>query len=56
MDLEGIKFSEMSDTEKQIPYNFTSMWNLKNKTKQTHKCRKQTAGYQMREGLRGQAK
>ena len=30
MDLEGNK----SDEEEQIPYDFTYMWNLKNKTKQ----------------------
>ena len=35
MDLEGIIISELSQTEKrQILYDFTSMWNLKNK-KQT---------------------
>ena len=33
MDLEGIMLSEIkkSDREKQIPYDFTYMWNLKNK-------------------------
>lgn len=29
MDLEGIMLSEMSDRGRQIPYNFTYMWNLK---------------------------
>ena len=34
MDLEDIMLSEMSDTERQIPYDFTYMWSLKNKNKQ----------------------
>lgn len=29
MDLEGILLTEMSNTEKQIPYTCTYMWNLK---------------------------
>ena len=32
MDLEGIMLSEMSDRERQILYDTTYMWNLKNKT------------------------
>ena len=32
MDLEGIMLSDMSHRERQILYNFTSMWNLKNET------------------------
>ena len=32
MDLEGTVPSEISQTEKQVPYDFTYMWNLKNKT------------------------
>lgn len=31
MDLEGIMPSEVSQRKTQIPYDFTSMWNLKNK-------------------------
>ena len=31
MDLEGIVFSEMSETKRQILYNITYMWNLKEK-------------------------
>ena len=34
MDLEDIMLSEMSYKERQMPYDFTYMWNLK-KTKQT---------------------
>ena len=29
MDLEGTMLREMSDGERQIPYDFTCMWNLK---------------------------
>ena len=42
------------DRERQLPYDFTSMWNLKlkktNKTKQkqTHRYRKQTGNCQSR--------
>ena len=42
-----------SDRERQIPYNFTSMWNVKtkingqSKQKQTHRYREQTDGWQM---------
>lgn len=32
MDLEAIVLNEMSDGERQIPYDFTSIWNLKIKT------------------------
>ncbi len=34
MDLENIMLSEMSDIEKQILYDITYVWNLKNKTKE----------------------
>ena len=37
MDLESIMPSEISQTQRgkyQIPYDFSYMWNLKNKTKQ----------------------
>ena len=33
MDLESIMLSEISQTERQMPYDFTCMWNIKNKTK-----------------------
>ena len=36
MDLQGIKLSEMSDRERQMPYDFTYIWNLKNKTKKNN--------------------
>ena len=32
MELEGIMLSEVSVTERQIPYVFTHMWNLRNLT------------------------
>ena len=32
MDLENIMLSEMSNIEKQILYDITYVWNLKNKT------------------------
>ena len=35
MDLECIILSKISQTEKKIPYDFTYMWNPKNKNKQT---------------------
>ena len=51
MNLEDIILSEISHTERQIPYDFTYMWNLKNTTKkqkqkQIHKYREQTDGCQ----------
>ena len=60
MDLENIMLSEMSDRERQILYDITYMWNLKNnannanvyiKQKQTHRHRKQPYGYQKEEGV-----
>ena len=30
IDLEGIRLSETSQRERQILYNITNMWNLKN--------------------------
>ena len=45
MDLEGIMRSEISQTERQIPYDFTCMQDLKNKVNeqtkqnQTHRYR-----------------
>ena len=44
--------SEISQSEKAIPYDFTYIWNLKNKInkqtklKQNHRYRKQTDGCQ----------
>lgn len=32
MDLEGIMLSEVSQTERRIPYDFTYIWILKYKT------------------------
>ena len=55
MDLEGIMLTEISQTERQILYNLTYMWNLKNKTNKTkwncfhfvtHRYREQTGGCQ----------
>ena len=48
MDLKGIVLSVISQTEQQLPYDFTYMWNLKNKTKQkqTYRNREQSGGYQ----------
>ena len=31
MDLENIMLSEIRQSERKIPYDFTHMWNLKNK-------------------------
>ena len=54
--LEGIMLNETSQTEKQILYYITYMWNWKNnrlvniaKQKETHRCR-DTSGYQWEEG------
>ena len=53
---EGIMLIEIGQTERQIPYDSTYMWNLKNKineqNKQTHKYREQTGGSQ--KGGRGE--
>ena len=38
MDLEGIMLREMSDRERQIPYDLTYKWNLKKK-KRVHEYR-----------------
>ena len=41
IDVEGIMLSEISQTERQTLYDFTYMWNLKNKTnEQTEQNRK----------------
>ena len=41
MDLEGIAKCKMSDKERQM-YNFISMWNLKNITKEQTKQKELT--------------
>ena len=45
--------SEISQTERQIQYDFTYMWNLNYKTKQTQRYREQTDGCQMGGGMSG---
>ena len=38
-DLKGIMLSERNDSKRQILYNFTYMWNIKNINSQTkQKC------------------
>ena len=59
IELEGVILSKMSDRERQIPYKFNCMQNLKNKTnktkqKQAHRYRKETIGYQRGERLEGE--
>ena len=52
MDLEGMMLSEVIQTEKDKLYDFTYMWNLKNKAteqteqKQSHRYREQRGSYQ----------
>lgn len=36
VDLEGIKLSEISHTERQMPYDVTSMWNPTPKNTKTN--------------------
>ena len=54
MDLEGINIKcNKSNRESQVPYDFSYMWNLKNKTKQYNqncKYREQTDGCCQRVG------
>ena len=57
MDLGDIMFSEISQKKTNTEYFLTYMWNLKhktkneyNKTKQTHRYREQTYGYQRGKG------
>ena len=61
MDLEVIILSEVkSDTEREISYDITCMWNLKKmiqvnlfiKQKQTHRLREQTDDYRGKSGGR----
>ena len=57
MDLEGIILSKEVG-EKQIPYDFTHMQNLRNKTKQQRKkerqIKKQTLNYREQRVTRGE--
>ena len=46
VDLEGSMLSEMSDREKQRLYYLIYIWNLKTKSKQTHRKRDQDCGCQ----------
>ena len=60
MQLESIMLREINQSERQIPFNFTQMWNLRNKTneqkerKERERCilesrikySEQTDGYQ----------
>ena len=48
MGPEGIALSEVSQTEREMPNDFTYRWNLKNKTKQkqTRRYREQTDDFQ----------
>ena len=47
MDLEGIKLSETSDRERQIPYDLTYMWNLNTaKHEAAHRYREETGDCQ----------
>ena len=60
MYLEGIMLNEMSVRVRRMPTDFTYMKNLKKKPhkvneetkqEQTHRCREQTGGCKMGEGL-----
>ena len=58
MDLEGIMLSEIkSDRGRQIQYDFTYIWNLRNKIneqikeKQTHRYKEQIDGFHLGGGL-----
>ena len=50
MDLEGTTLSEINQTERQLLYDFTYMWNLK---KQMHKCNRTETEYRYRERTGG---
>lgn len=56
MDLEGTTLSK-SNIKRQIPYDFTRMWNIntkrKTKQKQTCRSRQQIGGYQKGRGVEG---
>ena len=39
MDLESIMLSEISQSERQLPYDFTYMWNLMNKINKQNRNR-----------------
>ena len=56
MDLEGIMLSEISQTGKrQIPHDFTYMWNLNNRTNITKQKQSQIqrTNWWLPEGVRG---
>ena len=48
MDFDSIMLSEVSETEKYIPYDFTHMWSIKTKT-----GRQQIGGYQRGRRVKG---
>ena len=56
----GIVLSEMSDRERQILYDITYMWNIKNATNtecnKKETCREQTSGYQRKKREGGRSK
>ena len=58
--LEIIILSEVGQTERQISYDITYMWNVKNKLvnktkkKQTHRYRRQTSDHQYKGRGKGQ--
>ena len=47
INLENIMLSAIGDTEKQIQYYLTYMWNLKEKESQTHRNRELNGGYRV---------
>ena len=47
MELEGILLSEIGQSEKDIPYVFTHMWNLRNLT-EDHKGKEGKISYRER--------
>ena len=50
VDLRDIMLSEMSEKERQVPYDFTYMWNLKHKTnEQNRKMNKTETDSQIQE-------
>lgn len=53
IEVEGITLSQLSQLEKDIPYDFTHMWDIRNKTRGKKRnqridlnCREQRDGYQ----------
>lgn len=55
MHLEGIILNEVSQTEKQMPYDFTNRQNLKNRTNGPKQKKKKTLKFRKQIGdcLRG---